>query len=103
MRKLCSVDEIPMNQAKGFAAKGGPILVYRDASGVRGYRDSCPHLGIDLAWNPDSFMDSEGRHIQCSTHGALFEPTTGECVFGPCIGQHLQPVEVELKDDEVWA
>ena len=102
MRKLCDLSDIPLTQARGFSVKGGPIVIYRDADGVYGYRDSCPQLGIDLAWNPNSFMDAESRHIQCSTHGALFEPRTGECVFGPCIRQHLQPVEIELRDGEVW-
>ncbi len=102
MRKLCNLNDIPLDQARGFAAKGGPIVVHRDALGVRAYRDSCPHLGIDLAWNPDSFMDGDQQHIQCATHGALFEPRTGECVFGPCVGKFLQPFTIEVRDQEIW-
>jgi nitrite reductase/ring-hydroxylating ferredoxin subunit len=102
MRKLCEINDIPLGQARGFSVQGGPILIHRSEQGVKAYRDACPHLGIDLAWNPDAYMDLENRHIQCSTHGALFEPATGECVFGPCIGQHLTPAPVEIRGSEIW-
>ena len=102
MRKLIDLDQLTDNQAKGFRAKGGPILVIKSRQGLKAFRDECPHLGVDLAWNPDAFMDADGEYIQCATHGALFEPTTGECVFGPCIGDRLKPVAVEVRDGAVW-
>ena len=54
MRKLCELNDIPLGQARGFSVQGGPILIHRSEQGIRAYRDSCPHLGIDLAWNPDA-------------------------------------------------
>ena len=101
MRILAPFEEFVDGQARGFRAKGGPILVYRKGADVVAYKDSCPHLGVDLAWNPNDYMDSDGLHIQCSTHGALFEPNSGLCVSGPCIGQSLVSVSVEVRDGNV--
>ncbi|MGB0957082.1 MAG: Rieske (2Fe-2S) protein [Litorivicinus sp.] len=102
MRKLVDMDTLTPGIARGFRARGGTVILVRDGETVSAFRDSCPHLGVDLAWNPDAYMDLENRYIQCATHGALFEPRTGECVFGPCIGDRLTPVEVVLRDGSVW-
>lgn len=32
----------------------------------------------------------------CHAHGARFEPDTGLCVQGPCRGQYLQRVNLEI-------
>ena len=34
-------------------------------------------------------MDADNLFIQCSTHGALFKPGSGECIAGPCQGDSL--------------
>jgi len=39
--------------------------------------------------------------IQCSTHGALFNIETGECLQGPCLGQSLQAIAHEVKDGKI--
>ena len=40
--------------------------------------------------------------IGCRNHGALFEPRTGLCVAGPCRGDALRAVQVQVRDGEVW-
>jgi nitrite reductase/ring-hydroxylating ferredoxin subunit len=37
----------------------------------------------------------------CSTHGALYDPATGDCRGGPCRGAGLEPVAVEEIDGQV--
>jgi nitrite reductase/ring-hydroxylating ferredoxin subunit len=32
----------------------------------------------------------------------LFEPLTGQCVRGPCIGRTLEPLRVSVSDGEIW-
>jgi nitrite reductase/ring-hydroxylating ferredoxin subunit len=64
----------------------------RHAGQTRIWRNACPHTGAPLNWLPDVFLSLDGKHIQCSLHGALFEPDTGRCIYGPCLGRHLEPI-----------
>jgi len=52
---------------------------------------------------PDHFFDAEGRHLVCSTHGAVFRPEDGYCLAGPCAGESLEPVPVEVREGRVVA
>ena len=72
--------------------QGGEIMIYVNA---------CPHLGVPLDWAPDRFLSTDGRHIVCSMHGALFEITSGQCVLGPCAGDSLESVPFEIVDGEI--
>jgi nitrite reductase/ring-hydroxylating ferredoxin subunit len=38
----------------------------------------------------------------CAAHGASFELAQGECVAGPCRGEALRAVTVEVRDGQVW-
>lgn len=66
------------------------------------YRNQCPHQQVELNWQPHRFFDPDGIYLQCSLHGALFRPESGECIFGPCVGQSLKPVAVEERDGAIW-
>ena len=103
---LCAVEDIEDGQARGFEVKdieGGPlILVARQGDKLFGYINSCPHLGAPIDWAPDKFMDQTGKYLRCATHGALFVVDTGQCVWGPCEGDALRPVAVELRDGQVY-
>ena len=66
------------------------------------YRNSCPHTGSPLDWVEHQFLDLDGALIQCATHDARFLIDTGECVFGPCPGQSLEPLPIALRDDEIY-
>jgi nitrite reductase/ring-hydroxylating ferredoxin subunit len=35
-------------------------------------------------------------------HGALFRPEDGFCVSGPCAGESLKQLKLELRDGAVW-
>jgi nitrite reductase/ring-hydroxylating ferredoxin subunit len=43
----------------------------------------------------------DGALILCAAHGALFEKLTGYCVAGPCAGQSLRTVPLEVADGYV--
>lgn len=103
--KICDVVDIPAGAARGFripGADGGlPVLVVRCGSGVHAYVNRCPHTGVNLDWNPDEFMDVDGRHLQCATHGALFRVEDGYCVHGPCYGQGLTPLPIRVEEGTI--
>ena len=63
----------------------------------------CPHVGTPLDWAENEFLDREGRHIVCATHGALFRIDDGRCVAGPCQGDRLEPFPFAVRDGVVHA
>ena len=101
MSLLCKTQDIPEGQSKGFTVEGKAVFAVKRDDQVFVYANSCPHLGIELEWNPDQFLDSEGYYIQCSTHGALFTVESGECVAGPCQGKRLTPAPFTIIEDEI--
>ena len=98
MTRLCHIDDIQDPGSKGFELDGSGLFAVRAHGSLRVYRNRCPHLGVALEWLEDQFLDIGKEFIQCATHGALFRIDNGDCVYGPCIGQRLEPVEFELRD-----
>jgi nitrite reductase/ring-hydroxylating ferredoxin subunit len=102
---LCRMDEIADGAARGFAFTDGPArfagFVVRQGAQVFGYEDRCPHSGTPLAMFHDQFLTRAGDLILCSTHGALFRPTDGLCLAGPCAGARLAPWPVRIDGDLV--
>lgn len=99
--KICHIDDIVEGNAKGFEAQGEKYLAIKKDNQLFVYKNSCPHLGIPLEWFEDDFLDSDKELIQCATHGALFVIDTGECVFGPCLGERLSAVKISVRNGEV--
>ncbi|MDP3618331.1 MAG: Rieske 2Fe-2S domain-containing protein [Ramlibacter sp.] len=53
---------------------------------VQAYLNRCTHVAMEMDWQPNRFFDDSGRWLLCSTHGAVYQPDTGECASGPCRG-----------------
>jgi nitrite reductase/ring-hydroxylating ferredoxin subunit len=104
-RRLCALADIPDGGAKGFPpAPGGftGLFAVRHGDQVRAFVNSCPHLGVPLDWAPDRFLCADGGHIVCATHGARFRIADGFCFHGPCQGDRLEPVSVEIRDGSLF-
>jgi len=99
-RVVCRLSDLA-GGARGFTIGGGNwplrLLVIRVADAVHGYLNRCPHAGHPLDLLPQHFLTADGTLILCSSHGALFEKSTGYCVAGPCAGRSLTPVPLEVK------
>ena len=93
------VDDIDEASSKGFDLNGTILFAVKKDGELFIYKNSCPHLGIELEWQEDQFLDSDAALIQCSTHGALFIIESGECVAGPCLGQALQKIPFEIVEN----
>jgi nitrite reductase/ring-hydroxylating ferredoxin subunit len=98
---LCRLDEIPDGAARGFllrdaAGREVRIFAVRRGAAVHAYVNRCPHRGTPLDWTPDHLLDAEGRHLVCATHGAIFRVEDGVCLAGPCAGDQLTPVPLEV-------
>lgn len=74
----------------------------RQGDAVHVYVNSCPHIGTPLDWMPDRFLSADGSHIICATHGAEFRISDGECVYGPCMGDRLEAVMIQINDGTVF-
>jgi nitrite reductase/ring-hydroxylating ferredoxin subunit len=91
----------------GFVAVSGlidgqsePIILHRDGDRVLAWLNVCPHAGRRLDYVPGKFLIDKG-HLVCAAHGATFRPADGECIAGPCRGERLRAVAVEVVDGEV--
>ncbi len=101
--KLLALNELVENEARSVRIPGREvILVLRDGT-VYAWENTCPHLGINLEFQPDQFMDADQHFLLCHNHGALFEVETGHCVSGPCQGERLTSIPIRIDDgDIVW-
>ena len=77
------------------------LVLYRDGQRVRAWLNVCPHAGRRLDWAPGKFLKSKEGHLVCAAHGASFEVVNGDCIAGPCRGDSLRRVAVEIRDGQV--
>ena len=104
LRRLCRVEDIADPGSKGFPpAPGGftGLFAVRRGEEVRVYVNACPHIGISLDWMPDRFLSADRQFIVCATHGAEFRLDDGFCVRGPCQGDRLELVPLQIEDGEL--
>lgn len=104
--RLCSIVDIGDPGAREFqidadGTRAG-IFVVRWGGAIYAYYNRCPHTGVTLNWLPDQFFDYDTQYLQCAMHGARFRPEDGLCVWGPCLGQALQPVALRQEEDVVY-
>jgi len=104
-RVVCSLSELEAQGALAFTIGGGawPLkgFVVRLGDAVRGYRNRCPHAGHPLNLLPQRFLSPDGALILCSSHGALFDKSSGYCVAGPCAGRSLTPLPLQIRNGVV--
>lgn len=66
------------------------------------YENQCCHHAVPLDDDTGKFLAPEQNAIRCIHHSALFDPLTGRCWRGPCLGAHLRPVPFKIQDDTVF-
>ncbi|MDE2450090.1 MAG: Rieske 2Fe-2S domain-containing protein [Gammaproteobacteria bacterium] len=104
-RVVCRLSDLEEHGARGFTLGAGdwPLrgFVVRCGNEVRGYINRCPHAGHPLDLRPHRFLTPDRALILCSSHGALFEKDGGLCLAGPCAGERLRAVPLEVIGDVV--
>lgn len=78
------------------------LIVHRRGDAVRAWLNVCPHAGRRLDWAPGQFLTTGEGLLVCAAHGASFELENGTCVAGPCRGDALRAVPVEVREGQVW-
>lgn len=100
-QRLCRLDDLADPGSRSFSLQMlsdriEDIFLVRRGTDVFAYRNHCPHTGSPLDWQPHQFLNLDRSLIQCATHSALFRINDGYCVKGPCVGQALTSLEVNL-------
>ena len=104
MRALCRLTDIPDGGARRFPAPPGGfigLIAVRKNEQVFVYLNACPHIGVPLNWGPERFLSADASRIVCATHGAEFAIADGLCTAGPCLGDRLEAVMIEIRDGVV--
>lgn len=96
--KLCNTNDIEEQNSKGFEIGDVNLFAVKKDGQIFIYQNHCPHLGVELNWLEDQFLDSDNALIQCATHGALFLIESGECISGPCVGEVLKALPHTLNE-----
>jgi nitrite reductase/ring-hydroxylating ferredoxin subunit len=94
---LCHESALADGQVLGFdpeACGQDTLILLRHQGHLHAWANACPHLGVPMAWRRHAHLNAAGTHVQCHAHGALFDPASGQCVQGPCLGQHLRRREI---------
>ena len=102
---LCKLSDIEDGRAKEFSFRAGDevreIFIQRLGDDVFAYENSCPHAYLPLNMKDGVFTEKSGKYFMCQNHGALFDVRTGLCLAGPCNGQSLIKIDIELVDDNI--
>ncbi|MFC4244677.1 non-heme iron oxygenase ferredoxin subunit [Gryllotalpicola reticulitermitis] len=94
--RVCSFDELVVNEARRVVLDGVAITVVRDASdAVYAIGDTCTHGDISLS---DGFV--EGDTIECWAHGSQFSLISGKPLNLPAY-EPVPVFEVEIADGDV--
>ena len=100
-----SADLVERGKAVAFDVLeyGRPVSAFavRYEGRVVAYLNRCAHVPSEMDWVSGEFFDVTRQWLICATHGALYEPTSGVCVRGPCVRGRLVPVRVEERQGEV--
>lgn len=101
---LCLLSDIPDGNAVEVealvAGEVESLLVYRAGDNARAYLNVCPHAGRRLDYAPGRFLVRNGQII-CAAHGATFKADSGDCITGPCRGDRLRAVAVDVVEGAV--
>jgi naringenin degradation protein FdeD len=104
-RLVCRLADLEEHGSRAFTVGAGPWplrgFVVRCGNEVRAYLNRCPHAGHPLNLRPHRFLTPDRALILCSSHGALFEKDAGQCLAGPCAGERLRALPLEVIGDLV--
>jgi len=103
---LCSIKDFNEEGCKGISLSDDEeiqeIFIINRNNNYFAYKNRCPHTGASLNWQPDVFLDYDKFYIQCAIHAARFEVETGLCVWGPCVNQRLEKIDIKIINNDIF-
>ncbi|HEU4346028.1 MAG TPA: Rieske 2Fe-2S domain-containing protein [Candidatus Binatia bacterium] len=101
------IGELAHGASKKFTLSCGEYVVEAMLINFDGdlyaYLNRCRHIEISLDWVDNQFFTEDKRYLICANHGATYEPRTGECIWGPCVGASLRSVPLEIEGKKIFA
>lgn len=98
---LCRLEDIPDGGVLGVDPPdpdGEPLVLARNGTSVRAWLNVCPHAGRRMDYAPGRFLVKDAK-LTCCVHGATFAlGDDGVCIGGPCRGDSLVAVKVQVRD-----
>jgi nitrite reductase/ring-hydroxylating ferredoxin subunit len=85
-----------------YFGRPAPAFVVRQDGEVHGYLNRCSHVAMELDWQEGVFFDFGGRDLICSTHGAVYDTRSGQCLGGPCNRTPLVKLRFEEREGGVY-
>lgn len=82
---------------QGEARRG---FVLNRGGELRAFANFCPHWKVDLDMGDGRLYSAKIDRIFCQNHGATFDPDSGQCDAGPCVGQGLLRFRLALDGDD---
>lgn len=76
-------------------------VVARKGGRVFAYANICRHIPLTLDLGDGEVASADRQVFLCHHHGARYRIEDGKCLYGPCDGASLLPLEVEERDGEL--
>ena len=99
---LCQLSDLEELQSIELEIDERKLFAIRQDNQLYAYWNSCPHLSVALNWGHNHFLDPSKTHLQCATHGALFQISDGLCISGPCMDDQLDRVLLEQDQEHTY-
>jgi len=100
------VGDLPPGATRKFllpmAGEAVEAFVVNVEGTLHAWVNRCRHVPLTMDWVDNRFLDDAGL-IVCATHGARYQPDTGECIVGPPIGRRLIRVPLRVEGDRLVA
>ncbi len=104
--KLAQLIDVPLDSwsEHSLQTKNGSVsvMIKRTATVWNAFVNECPHQGRRMDYAENAFLETPEKHLVCPAHGATFDPVSGLCQTGPCVGQSLSQLTVEVEDKDVY-
>lgn len=95
--RICSFDELPVNEPVKVVIDDIPIAVVRDAAdAVHAIGDTCTHGDVSLS---EGFVEEDT--LECWAHGSKFSLLTGEALTLPAF-EPVPVYQVTMIDGDVY-
>jgi nitrite reductase/ring-hydroxylating ferredoxin subunit len=94
--------DLPEGKALSIKIEEYNFLVTKQQGQILAYENLCPHQKKQLNWSDNLALDEEGDYLQCHHHGALFSPSDGVCITGPCQGSQLKKATVGMEQGNCY-
>ncbi len=102
MSRIGNIDDFADNSTANIQVDYLEILVVKREGELLLYQNKCPHTQDTLDPMGGSVMSEDGSLIHCQRHAAESIADTGECVAGPCMGEHLEPIAFTLSNGDIY-